>query len=64
MKKTMNAAKSSELYRNINALDLPAADRAEALNAIAIAEALIGAVEYLLGLVSAPAVHSAKLKHQ
>jgi hypothetical protein len=64
MKKTTKVAESSELYRNIHSLELSAIDRAEAFNALRLAEGLVGAIAYLVGLVSTPASPNSKLKHQ
>jgi hypothetical protein len=64
MKKKTEVAESSELYRNINELALPATDRAQAIKALRIAEVMVGAVAYVIGLISALTRPSPKLKHQ
>lgn len=72
MEKTYKAPESSELYRKINALNLKPAFRAQALEAVANAERLVGTAIWLTGKLAqsgtiVPAGSIAvrnKLKHQ
>jgi len=68
MEKTVKVTKSSDLYRKIDALGLPASERLQAIGALEIAEGLMNVVDRglkLLGVVSSGvAAPNPKLKHQ
>jgi hypothetical protein len=67
MEKTIKTTESSDLFRKIDALGLPASDRARALLAVQMAERIACLVEgafKLLRLAPQGVVSNPKLKHQ
>jgi hypothetical protein len=68
MEKTAKVIESSDLYRKINALGLPAMHRQRALASAEVVERLAYAIERILKLLkvepAAPAAPSRSLRHQ
>lgn len=67
MEKTLKVTESSSLYRKIDALKLSHADRAKAIESLALAENLVDGCLWLLtriGAISVELKSEPKLRHQ